>query len=129
MVLGGMSALVGRVTILCAVGDCEEGGEQEQGSYKKVHLSPRFFLPFYSICKHSTLSNPYSSSTTISSTQKSIAFPFIMDKLKDLAGKVGGNSSGGQTTGTTGGNPGQEDYLDKGRTIIPFRPGFPSNIR
>ncbi|MCJ1326074.1 hypothetical protein MMC10_002738 [Thelotrema lepadinum] len=37
-----------------------------------------------------------------------------MDKLKDLAGKVGGNSSGGQTTGTTGGNPGQEDYLDKG---------------
>lgn len=36
-----------------------------------------------------------------------------MDKLKDMASKMGGNSSGSSTQQTSN-TSGQEDYLDKG---------------
>lgn len=40
-----------------------------------------------------------------------------MDKLKDLASKVGGSSSSGSNP--SGGSSGNEDYLDKGTSSQP----------
>ena len=104
---------MGRVTLLYhSLAGNNRGPKGRRGRYKRALLDP----VFSALSIHfQRLPTRLSESATIESYLNLKAESLrTMDKLKDFAGKA----TGGSSTSNTGGNQGQEDYLDKGNIGI-----------